>query len=100
MSVSTANQVVTEIDAYIRQGGGGYSAWYVGIASEPRQRLFDDHNVDKDRDAWIYRDCGSQVVARQVEVYFLQRGCQGGGGGGDSSTHYAYAYKMNAHTNP
>jgi hypothetical protein len=93
-TVTTGQQAVTDIENYIRQCGGGYSAWYCGIASDPRKRLFSDHNVVEQGGCWIFRDCGSDAIARQVEDYLLARGCKGGSGGGDRSTRYAYAYKI------
>ncbi len=99
-TVKNVAQIIKEIDDHIRESGGGYSGWYVGIASDPRDRLFNDHNVNKDKDAWVYRDCGSEAAARKVEKYFLDRGYDGGTGGGDISTTYAYAYKKKDHTNP
>ncbi len=94
-----ATQVIQEIDDYIRTIGGGYSCWYIGIASDPRDRLFNDHSVNKDNDSYIIRDCGSEVAARNVEKYFLNRNYYGGTGGG-GLTRFAYAYKKNAHTRP
>ncbi len=98
--VLTVTQIIQEIDNHIHKCGGGYSRWYVGIASDPRDRVLNDHNVDENNDAWIVRDCGSETAARKVEKHFLGLGCDGGAGGGDSSTTYAYAYKKNAHTRP
>ena len=92
--------IVQEIDNHIRAHGGGYPAWYVGIAADPRDRLFNDHNVHEKGDAWIHRDAGSEQAAREVEQHFLGLGCQGGGGGGSYPTRYVYAYKMAAHTRP
>lgn len=94
----TTTTIASEIDAYIKQHGGGYPAWYVGIAADPRERLFTDHKVREHGDAWIYRDAGSEAAARAVERAFLNVGCQGGGGGGDNDTHYVYAYRIAAHT--
>ncbi|MEW6738555.1 MAG: hypothetical protein ACOYU2_07405 [Nitrospirota bacterium] len=93
-------QVIQEMDDHIKNNGGGYSSWYAGIASDPRKRLFNDHSVQEKGDAWIYRDCGSDIAARQVEEHFLKKGCDGDTGGGDATTKYAYAYKRNSHTNP
>ncbi len=96
-----ATQVIQEIDDYIRTVGGGYSCWYIGIASDPRDRLFNDHSVNKDNDDYIIRDCGSEVAASKVEKYFLNRNYdEGTGGGDDGSTRFAYAYKKNARTRP
>jgi len=98
MSVSTINQVAAEIDAHIRKCGGAYSAWYVGIASDPRERLFAGHKVRENGDAWIHRDAGSSSAARRIEQHFLGKGCRGGGGGGDASSRHVYAYKVTSLT--
>ena len=92
------NKVAGEIDAHIRKCGGSYRDWYVGIASNPRDRLFNDHNVDEKGGSWIYKDAGSESAARQVESYFIDKGCKGGGGGGDASTRYVYAYRITSTT--
>lgn len=97
-STETMNKVAGEIDAYIQQHGGIYSQWYVGIASNPRNRLFNDHNVDEKNGTWIYRDAGSDTAARRIENYFLAKGCKGGDGGGDASTKYVYAYRITSTT--
>ncbi|MDR4496483.1 MAG: hypothetical protein MRK02_00925 [Candidatus Scalindua sp.] len=97
-TVITIAEIIQDIDNHIHKCGGVYSRWYIGIASDPRDRLFNDHKVEKNNDAWIIRDCGSEEAVRRVEKYFLDRGCDGGTGGGDSATTYAYAYKKNAHT--
>ena len=94
VSNASETQIIADIDAHIRNCGGTYSAWYCGIASDPRQRLFTDHNVDEKNGAWIIRDCGTDTAARRVEEHFLKKGCKGGGGGGDRTTRYVYAYKI------
>lgn len=79
--------------------GGSYKAWYVGIASEPRKRLFVDHGVVENGDAWIYEEAFSSADARSVERHFIDNlGTSGGPGGGDSASTFVYAYKMNYHT--
>lgn len=99
MATATVEQsVVAEIAAYMRRYGGGYSVWYIGIAADPRQRLFVDHSVRETGGAWIYYDCGTDVSARRVEQAFLNAGCKGGDGGGDWRTRYVYAYRITAST--
>jgi hypothetical protein len=68
------------------------SDWYVGIAADPRDRLFNDHNVDEQNGFWIYEQATSASVARQVEKAYLDTGHDGGGGGGDEESTYVYAY--------
>jgi len=85
--------IETEIDLRINKCGKGYREWYVGITANPDQRLFQGHNVSQEEGAWIYRDAGSESMAKTIEAIFHKKGCKGGPGGKDSS-HYVYAYRM------
>lgn len=98
--MAIANQTAKqEIRSYVENCGGAYSDWYVGIASDPRQRLFVEHNVDEENGQWIYYRCESSYVAREVEEFFVNTlGTSGGTGGGDSTTRYVYAYKITRYT--
>jgi hypothetical protein len=90
-----AQSVAQEVIGYIQRCGGSYSGWYVGIACQPRQRLFSDHNVDEKNDAWIYRQCENSAMARALENYFVNTlGTKGGCGGGDDATDCLYAYRI------
>ena len=91
--------IIAEIKAFMAKWGGDYSDWYVGIASDPRQRLFNDHTVDEKKDAWIYREAINAEAARTVEEYFINKiGTDGDTGGGDYTTKFVYAYKKASHT--
>lgn len=94
----TAEKIINEISAYMKQLGGIDSGWYVGIATDAKQRLFVDHNVSEQSGAWIYLQATSSDVARLVEKAYLDAGCTGGPGGGDSGTDYVYAYKKTSTT--
>lgn len=95
----TAQKAIGEITAYIQNNGGGYSAWYVGIAADPEDRLFNSHALNKDSDLWIYCPCDNSEEARLAESYFLDKlGTCGGPGGGDNGTDHVYAYKVAQHT--
>jgi len=50
----TAQQVYDEIVAFMDKQGRAYSNWYCGIASNPKDRLFREHNVSEEN-GWIYR---------------------------------------------
>lgn len=96
----TRDALVNKIRAHIRDRGGvnaGFG-WYVGISSDPKRRLFEDHNVDKQRGKWIWRKADSNAIARSAERYLLQMGCEGGTGGGDKKSLYVYAYKITQST--
>lgn len=91
------NQIIQAFVNYV--GESPYPGWYVGIASDPRSRLFSDHNVVERGGLWIYEDAGSESIAREVETHFLNLGADGGSGGGDGSSHYVYAYRKTSTTN-
>ncbi len=93
-------EIISEIKSYIAECGGSYSGWYVGIASDPKQRLFNDHNVDEKNSSWIYHETENSSSARDIEDYFVNTlGTDGGTGGGDYSSRYVYAYKKTSYTN-
>lgn len=96
----TKQQIITDINTYMQQHGGRNSAWYVGIASDARSRLFNDHNVNEMSDVWIFRQAISSSVAREVEKAYLDASCDGGSGGGDARTVYVYAYRKTNSTDP
>jgi hypothetical protein len=93
-------QIITDINAYMKQHGGTNASWYVGIAADPRSRLFNDHSVCEKEDAWIYRQAVSSDAARETEKAYLDTGHDGGPGGGDDDTTYVYAYLKSRRTNP
>lgn len=86
--------IIQQIAAHVQKCGGTYAQWYGGVASDPEARLFNDHGVDKGKDAWIYRTCASSEDARAIEEHFFQKGMKGGPGGGDWTTKSVYAYKI------
>jgi hypothetical protein len=88
------NEVVTHMCKY----AGKYQDWYAGVAANAKEKLFNDHGVKETGDAWICRDCVNDVTARQVERYFMKRGCKGGPVDEGESTRYFYAYIMQPHT--
>lgn len=90
----TQKEIVNEICTYADKEGSGYSHWYCGIASDPKERLFTDHNVAEKNSYWIYRNAVTEQNARDIEAHLIQLGFAGGEGGGDYSTIYVYAYKI------
>lgn len=95
-----AQKIINDFLAYMSKNGGNWYDWYVGVAKDPIQRLFSDHNVIEHGGIWIYsQHTGSDTVARAVEQYFLNQGCDGGSGGGSNSSCFVYAYMKSRDTN-
>ena len=96
--MASEQEIIDEIDTYMRKVGGLAKDWYVGIATDPEARLFSDHNVDKANDAWIYLPASSASAARRIEKAYLDTGHDGGPGGGSATTRYVYAYRKTGRT--
>lgn len=89
-----SDEIVRQILEYIRQHGGAFRDWYVGIASDVKRRLHVDHNVPAESQIpWIYRGAATDRAARTAEQTLLAMGCDGGPGGGDQTTAVVYAYR-------
>ena len=97
---NSKQEIINEIAAHIADLGGSYSEWYVGITENAKRRIFEEHGVEKDKDKYIWRTASSSSVARAIEKYFLDLGCDGGGGGGEYDAVIVYAYKKSARTDP
>lgn len=92
--------IANEIIKHANEEGSHKANWYVGIASEPRDRLFDGHNV-QEKSWWIFRDAKTDTSARKIEKYLIDSfGFDGGGGGGGYTTKFVYAYRKTHTTNP
>ncbi|HRX63486.1 MAG TPA: hypothetical protein P5060_00050 [Candidatus Absconditabacterales bacterium] len=96
----TQQQAYDFIKSYMGKFQTYFKDWYVGIASNPEERLFQQHNVDRQNGNW----CCTEALfttddARAVEKYFIdQHGTKGGTGGGDHTTKFVYAYFITSNT--
>lgn len=80
--------------------GGHRKTWYVGTTDDAQRRLFDEHQVHYQDDAWIYRTATSETEAQRVEEYFLEYGLDGGRGGKRPGSTMIYAYRKGIRTEP
>ena len=99
MAIS-GEQAYKEIKEHIDKSGEPYRTWYAGIASDPHERLFEEHNVPKENYWWIYHKCSTDEEARYAEEKLIELGCDGDTGGGDESTTSVYAYLKSSDTKP
>jgi len=93
-------KIIKEIEDYVSKCGGFFSSWYVGIAENPEDRLFNEHNVSEKNGNWMYQPTSSSATARNTEQHFLGLGMDGGSGGGDYLSKAVYCYKKTYSTNP
>lgn len=97
--MASEQEIKAKITDYMQKGGTP-SSWYVGVASDPKSRLFSDHGVQEKGDLWIYEPADSEAAARNIESYFIKTLGTDGGPGGGTNPRYVYAYEKNAHTKP
>ena len=93
--------IVAKIDKYVRANAGKktYRRWYVGIASDVEERLFNDHKVDRQNTGdWLYYKAKSCKAARRAEKRLHRLGFKGDSGGGHDGTDKVYAYKITSTT--
>ncbi|KAF3978804.1 MAG: hypothetical protein HFP77_00015 [Methylococcales symbiont of Iophon sp. n. MRB-2018] len=91
-------EIITVIDTHMQKFNYKNSDWYVGIASDPRDRLFNEHNVNENNGTWVYEQASSDSVAREIEKMYINTGHDGGDGGGNYKSVYIYAYVKHAGT--
>lgn len=92
--------IVIEMLEFIQREGGHPKTWYIGVADDPRKRLFDEHQVHHQNDAWIYRMAASEIEAQHVQEYFLEFGLDGRNGVVRSGSYIVYAYRKGISTHP
>lgn len=97
----TKEQIIAAIDAHLQSSNQKYyKDFYIGITNDIERRLFDEHNVDRTKDAawWIYDTAINKTTAQAVEEYYLAKGMRGDTGGGTNDSIYVYCYEITSTT--
>ena len=99
-STSNADRFINEIDDYVSQHGGRVAAygWYVGVTDDPEPRLFGEHNVDENEDAWIYSAPVDFEIAIRTRDHFIDRGFLGDKDRPERGDLHVYAYRITLDT--
>jgi hypothetical protein len=92
--------IVMDILEFIQLEGGHPKIWYVGVTDDAQGKLFDEHQVHYQDDAWIYRTAASEIEAQRVQDYFLEYGLDGRKGTLRSGLCIVYAYRKGISTKP
>jgi len=70
-----------------------FADWYVGVASDPRERLFKRHGVDEAAQDWAFEKAESAEAARRIARSFHDgAGFDGELGEPDPNALYVYVY--------
>lgn len=99
MAVKSKGEIINDIDSHLRESTKEYwSDFYIGITNNIERRLFEEHNVNKENDWWIWRKALDKGTAQEVEEYYLAKGMEGNTGGGNKDTVYVYCYEITENT--
>ncbi|OHD53578.1 MAG: hypothetical protein A2Y33_06555 [Spirochaetes bacterium GWF1_51_8] len=99
--MSSKEAIIKGVEKLIRENGGDYGSWYIGISDDADKSLFSDHHVHEDNDPWAFYTAESHEEAFEIEDYFKSvRRTDGGRGGEDQKADMLYAYKKSVRTNP
>jgi len=98
--MATPETITTDIISFIEEKGGRTLDWYVGITSNPEQRLFAEHGLQKTGEDWIYRTADTAEEARRIGKYFVVAVKTDGAGFNEANARTVYAYKKKEHTKP
>ena len=71
--VYSVQQIKFDLLAYIKEFGGAFDDWYVGIAAAPLEAMCTKHGLDRDEDIWIYKQALTFQACRTVQSYFLDK---------------------------
>ena len=100
--VFSVQQIKFELLAYMKEFGGAFGDWYVGVSNDAEEALFAQHGVRRDEDIWIYKPALTGKATHTVLRYF--RGVLHTDGPSDtdvvSDAIFAYAFKKSPNTNP
>ncbi len=100
--VFSVQQIKHEILAYIKEFGGDFGDYYIGVSADPMRALLETHNIDRDKDPWLYKQALTHRAACTVQSYFLERLKADGRPvvDGDETIDCVYVYKKSAGTTP
>lgn len=97
----TYDEITKAFDEHLKKSGCHYfSDIYVGITNNVERRLFDEHQVSRDGQWWVYANADNEKIARDIEEHYLDKGMRGGTGGGtgDGSATSVYCYSITPNT--
>lgn len=89
---------INQIENFIKEQEFEYKDIFCGVASYPKERLFENHKIDMNSNDWAYDYCDDVETARKVQKHFLDKGCKGSNVLPSSSSNSIYIYKMNPNT--
>ncbi len=71
--IYSVQQIKFEILGYIKVFGSDFSQWYIGIASRPKEVMWNRHGVDEIQDVWLCRQAVSYRACETIRSFFIDK---------------------------
>lgn len=84
----TEQEIMSAIEDHI---GRRCSSWTIGVTDQPNERKQEHERDRKNVSCWHQWDASTELVARRIERYFVDKGCKGAGGG-LGNANYVYIF--------
>ncbi len=69
----SVQQIKFELISYVKEFGGDFTDWHVGVALDAPKTLFQRHKVDPVHDAWLWKPALTGAAARLVVNWMTDR---------------------------
>ena len=71
--ILSVQQIKYELLAYMKEFGGSFGEWHIGVASDPLAMLAQVYGIDPQRGLWIYKQALTSRAALTVRTYFVDK---------------------------
>jgi hypothetical protein len=100
LSVIPYYQIINTLDEFIRKNSFTYHDWYVGLAVNVEENLFNEHQLNPETDVWIFKEIPDEKEGVRIREYFLNMGCVSGISDMTDRARYVYLYRRSSKSNP
>ena len=69
----SVQQIKFEFISYVKEFGGNFTDWHIGVALDAPKALFQVHKVDPVHDFWLWKPALTSAAARLVTTWMTQR---------------------------
>ena len=100
--IYSVQQIKFDIQAYIKEFGGNFQEWCIGIASCPKRVMREVHFVDETQDIWLCKQAISHRACQTVKAYFTEKLCVEGvaNAGGAEEGYCIFLFRKSSRTIP
>ncbi|NQS99136.1 MAG: hypothetical protein HQ591_11830 [candidate division Zixibacteria bacterium] len=64
------SEIIIEFLNFITKMGDLHSLWFVEVSAKPVDEIIRKHNLDAEKDIWIFKTANSPFEAKRIYEYF------------------------------